>query len=190
MDGGVSGINLATQNALHPLHGMRVDINESGQNRLSVQVKQLGAGTGATCKRVVLAEGEDSPVTHSHGADHAFRSVHRNDVAIAQEQVSILAGLGDRGREADGRKQCQSSNPVSAFHWFPRCIRAVSFRKLPYRQAKAAENLTTLRKQTRSGQVIPSTQSAAAGMAKIFFCKLYRNLVEYAQISLANGEAM
>ena len=94
---GYPAVNLATQNALHPLHGMSVDINKPGQNRVPVQVQHLGAGTGATCKRVVIVEGEDSAVTHCHGADHPFRSVHRNDVAIAKKKVSIPACLGEAG---------------------------------------------------------------------------------------------
>ena len=70
MDGGVSGINFSTQNALHPLHGMSVNVNQSRQNRVPAQVQHVGAGAGASCERVVLAEGENSAVTYCHGAHH------------------------------------------------------------------------------------------------------------------------
>jgi hypothetical protein len=105
MDGGVSRLNLATQNALHPLHGMSVDVNQSWQNGALVQVEQLGTGTGASCERAFIGEGEDSAITHCHGAHHSSCSVHRNDVTIANEQVSIRACLGDGGSEPEGRKQ-------------------------------------------------------------------------------------
>src|SRR5450631_19715 len=70
MDGGVSGINFSTQNALHPLHGMSVNVDEAGQNCVSVQVEQPGTGTGASCECVAVAEGEDSAVPYGHGAHH------------------------------------------------------------------------------------------------------------------------
>jgi hypothetical protein len=79
-----------------------MDVNQSGQNRVLVQVKQLGTGTGAVRERAFIAEGEDSAITHCHGAGHSFCSVHRNDVTIAKENVSILACLGDGGSEPGG----------------------------------------------------------------------------------------
>src|SRR5664279_4092223 len=110
MGGGVSGINLATQNALHPLHSMSVDVNQSGQNCVPVQVQQLGTGTSASCKRVVIAEGENSAVPYCHCAYDPLRPVHRNDAAIAKEKVGILACLGhtcldNGGSEPDGHEQ-------------------------------------------------------------------------------------
>jgi hypothetical protein len=83
---------------------MSVDIDQSGKNSSPVQVDRLSTGTGASRKAVVVAEGEDSAVTHCHGADHTLRSVQRNDVAVAQKQVGILACLG-AGKSAPYRHE-------------------------------------------------------------------------------------
>jgi len=110
MDGRISGRNLAAQDGLHPLHGVGMHVNQSGQNRAPAQVQRLGAGTGATRKRAVVADSEDSAVAHCHGSHHRIPASHGNDVPIAQEKVGVAACLGhaflDHARsQADSREQ-------------------------------------------------------------------------------------
>jgi len=81
---------------------MSVNVNQARQNRLPVQVQPLGTGTAATGEPIVITAGEDSAVTHCHAAYNPLRAIHGNDVAIAKQQVSILACLGEDGSKTDG----------------------------------------------------------------------------------------